>query len=407
MNKSISMKAIIYLATILTLLNSCKSDVRLDDINEVENLIEKASAQLHNSPSLSEDTQGANTRIIPRSLKPSGELRLVKPKDWTSGFYPGVLWLMYDLSRDTTWKAYATAFTLLLEDEKNNARDHDIGFKMMSSYGHAYRLTGNKHYREVLIQSAKTLTTRYNNKVGCIRSWDHHKDKWQFPVIIDNMMNLELLFFAWKETNDSLFYNVANEHAQTTLKNHFRKDYSSYHVVSYDTISGDVMEKNTHQGFAHESSWARGQAWALYGYTMMYRETKNTVYLDQAENIADYIINTAQFPDDYIPYWDYHAPNITDEPKDASSAAIMASAFYELSSFSMNNGELYIRTADRIMTSLSSEKYLCKQGSNKGFLLAHSTGSKPKNSEVDVPLVYADYYFLEALKRKGNLLENN
>ena len=321
-------------------------------------------------------------------------------RDWTSGFYPGVLWLMYELTKDTDWKEKATLYTNALESEQFNASNHDIGFKMMCSFGLGYKLTKNESYKKVLIQSARTLTTRFNEKVGCIRSWDHNKDKWEFPVIIDNLMNLELLFWAWKETGDPVFYNIAVSHAKTTMKNHFRNDYSSYHVVGYDADTGEVISKNTHQGYSDNSSWSRGQAWALYGYTMIYRETNDPIFLKHAENVANYIINIAKLPEDFVPLWDFDLQDLKTESRDASAAAIIASALYELSMLTEQDNKQYLNVANGIMGALSSDSYFNVKGANKGFLLKHSTGSKPKNSEVDVPLIYADYYYLEALSRK-------
>ena len=364
-------------------------------------LIERISKQEQFALNLMNNVEEQERFRFPRSIDANGNLHLVGKRDWTSGFYPGVLWLMYDLTTDESWKIEATKYTELLESEQYNDSNHDIGFKMMSSYGQAYRLTGNKEYRKILIQSALTLISRFNEKVGCIRSWDHHKDKWDFPVIIDNMINLELLFWASKETGDPVFANIAVKHAETTLKNHFRPDYSTYHVVSYDTITGDVAQKQTRQGYAHESCWARGQAWGLYGYTMAYRETKDQKFLNQAENIASFLFNKAGLPEDLVPYWDFDAPNIPDEPRDASAAAVIASALFELSTFSKTNGDFYLQKANKIMTSLSSEKYFNAYGENQGFLLRHSTGSLPIGSEIDVPLIYADYYYLEALLRKS------
>jgi uncharacterized protein YyaL (SSP411 family) len=239
--------------------------------------------------------------------------------------------------------------------------------------------------------------------VGCIRSWDHNKDKWGYPVIIDNMLNLELLFEATKLTGDSSFYNIAVSHANTTMKNHFRSDFSSYHVVDYDTITGNVVKKNTHQGYSHESAWARGQAWALYGYTMCYRETKDLKYLRQAENIAGFILNHPNLPKDLVSYWDFNAPDIPNEPRDASAAAIIASALYELSGYSVN-AKTYRDKAGKILRSLT-DNYRAKPSEARGFILLHSTGSKPMNSEVDVPLNYADYYYLEAILRLKKLNE--
>jgi hypothetical protein len=255
----------------------------------------------------------------------------------------------------------------------------------------------------VIIQSAKTLSTRFRPITGTIRSWDHSTDKWAYPVIIDNMMNLELLFAATQLTGDSSFYKIAVTHANTTMKNHFRWDNSSYHVVEYDTITGNVVKKNTHQGFAHESAWSRGQSWGLYGYTMCYRFTKDKKYLDQAEKIATFILNHPNLPKDLVPYWDFNAPNIPNEERDASAAAILASGLYELSTYS-KNGKLFKEKADKIIESLTND-YRSPVGENKGFILLHSTGSRPSNSEVDVPLNYADYYYLEALLRSKKLKE--
>jgi hypothetical protein len=213
------------------------------------------------------------------------------------------------------------------------------------------------------------------------------------------MMNLELLFFAWRETGEPVFYNIAVEHAKTTMKNHFRNDFSTWHVVSYDPKTGNVSAKNTHQGFADESCWSRGQAWALYGFTMVYRETKDPEFLIQAEKIADYILTQPGIKEGKIPCWDFNVPNIPNEPYDASAGAIICSAFFELSKYS-NNNEIYTLTAEKLFETLSSSEFLASIPENKGFLLKHSTGAKPSGSEIDVPLIYADYYYLEAMKRK-------
>jgi unsaturated chondroitin disaccharide hydrolase len=341
-----------------------------------------------------------NSALNPRSMNKDGSLKLVQSSDWTSGFFPGCLWYLYDYTKDDKWKKSAELFTNNVEKEQYNGGTHDMGFKMYCSYGNGFRLTGNKKYKKILLQSAKTLITRFNSKVGCIRSWDHSKDSWEYPVIIDNMMNLELLFWATQISGDSTFYKIAVAHANTTMKNHFRNDYSSWHVVNYDTLTGKVLSKETHQGYADSSCWSRGEAWALYGFTMCYRETKDSRYLEQAEHIANYILTNKNLPKDMVPYWDYNAPNIPNEDRDASAGAIMCSAFYELSSYDDNDREKYLSAADKILNSLSSENYLARIGKNEDFILMHSVGSKPGNSEVDVPLIYADYYFLEANLRK-------
>ncbi len=337
--------------------------------------------------------------VSPRTIDKDGRLKLVASRDWTSGFFPGVLWLLYEQNPKQHLQLLARDFTAAIENEKLNGGTHDMGFKIYCSFGTGYRITKDSQYRGVIIQAARTLSTRFNKNIGCLRSWDHSKEKWDFPVIIDNMMNLELLFAATRLTGDSSFYKIAVSHANTTMKNHFRPDYSSYHVIDYDSVTGNVLKKNTHQGYSHESAWARGQAWALYGYTMCYRETKDPRYLDQAEHVAAFILNHPRLPSDGVPYYDFDAPAIPDEPRDASAAAVIASALYELGAFSKKNTKQYHAMADKIMASLTAN-YRSPIGENRGFILLHSTGSKPANSEVDVPLSYADYYYLEALLRK-------
>jgi len=348
--------------------------------------------------------KSAGTDLVsPRTIDSAGNLKLVASRDWTSGFFPGELWFLFEYTGNKEWKQQAENFTANIEREKTNGGTHDMGFKIYCSVGNGYRLTKNLHYKELIVESAKTLITRFNPKIGSIRSWDHHKEQWGFPVIIDNMMNLELLFAATKLSGDSSFYKIAVAHANTTMKNHFRPDNSSYHVVDYDTASGNVKVKQTAQGYADESAWARGQAWGLYGFTMCYRFTKDKRYLEHAEKIAAFLLNHPNLPKDLVPYWDFNAPNIPNEEKDASAAAILASGLYELSTYS-KNGNLYKEKANAIVVSLTNN-YRSAIGQNKGFILLHSTGSKPVKSEVDVPLIYGDYYYLEALLRSMKLKE--
>jgi len=287
---------------------------------------------------------------------------------------------------------------------------HDVGFMINCSFGNAYRITKNEAYKEVMIKAAESLSTRFRPAAGVTQSWNVDRGwqstrGWECPVIIDNMMNLELLFKVTEFSGDSSYYKMAVSHADKTMKNHFRPDYSSYHVVDYDPETGEVRKKNTAQGYAHESAWARGQAWAIYGYTVCYRYTKDPKYLQQSEGIAEFIFSHPNMPEDLVPYWDFNAPEIPYEPRDASAAAIIASALYELSAYS-ENGREYQQTADKIVESLSSPTYRAAIGTNSYFLLMHSVGSIPHGQEIDVPLNYADYYFLEALYRKNNLNKN-
>jgi unsaturated chondroitin disaccharide hydrolase len=338
-----------------------------------------------------------DTQAFPRSTNSNGSLNAVPSHDWTSGFYAGNLWQVYEYTKDPFWKQQAERWTAGLEKEKMNTGTHDLGFMLYCSFGNGYRLTKNPAYKEVLLQGAKSLSTRFNPKTGCIKSWD--KVKWGFPVIIDNMMNLELLFWATKMTGDSSFYKIAVTHALTTMKNHYRPDNSSYHVVDYDQQTGKVLAKVTHQGFSDESAWARGQAWGLYGYTMTYRETKDKRFLEQAQKIADFIIGHPNMPKDKIPYWDFNDPDLAHASRDASAAAITSSAMLELSKYAGKKGAIYKQMATQILESLSTPAYLAKEGTNNHFVLMHSTGHRPHKSEVDVPLIYADYYYIEGLRR--------
>jgi len=348
----------------------------------------------------------AHAKGNPRSVDKKGKVVFSVPSDWTSGFYPGCLWYSYELSKDTLFLHAAENHTKVLENQKYNNTTHDMGFKMYCSYGNGYRLTRNKKYRKILLESAKTLATRFNPKVGCIRSWDHHANQWGYPVIIDNMMNLELLFWAFDQTHDSLYYTIAISHANKTMQNHFRKDYSSWHVVDYDTITGKVIKKTTHQGYSDSSDWARGQAWGLYGFTMAYRYTKEKKYLDFAKHIARFILNNPKLPKDKVPYWDYDAPDIPQAPRDASAAAITSSALYELSTYtSGKESKYYFKNAEDILNSLCA-KYLTPPGYNY-FLLEHSTGNWPSHSEINAPIIYADYYFLESLVRRRDIHRQN
>jgi len=334
---------------------------------------------------------------LPRSFA-DGKWQMVFSRDWTSGFFPGSLWYLYEATGDSFWREAATRYTALLEQEQTNRRTHDVGFMLNCSYGNGYRLTQNPAYREVLLRGAQSLSTRFNPAVGMIRSWDH--GAWKYPVIIDNMMNLELLLWAAKEGAQPRLREVALSHADRTILHHFRPDHSTWHVVDFNPADGAVLKKQTHQGAADDSAWARGQSWGLYGYTMMFRETRKPEYLAQAEKIARFLMNHPRLPADKVPYWDYDAPGIPAAPRDASAAAIMASALIELSQLGTPEfGRQCLQFARAQLRSLASPAYFAKPGENGGFLLKHCVGHLPKNSEVDVPLNYADYYFLEALLR--------
>ena len=341
--------------------------------------------------------------ILPPDVFPKSYSPLTKKSDnsnsswWCSGFYPGSLLYLYEYSKDASLLTEAGRMQKLLEKEQFNKGTHDLGFMMFCSFGNANRLQPSKQYDEILLNSAKSLSTRFNAGAGVIKSWDH--GSWKYPVIIDNMMNLELLFWATKYSGDSSFYKIAVTHANTTMKNHFRPDYSSYHVVDYDVTKGSVISKKTHQGYADYSAWARGQAWGLYGYVVMYRATKDKKYLSQATHIAKFIMSNPNLPADNIPFWDYNTPEIPATYRDASAAAITASALLELSKYDAAKSQSYVAFSEKILRALASPTYTAPIGENGGFILKHSTGHLPGNSEVDVPLSYADYYYIEAMMR--------
>lgn len=340
---------------------------------------------------------------IPKTIDKLGRMVYIPIDDWCSGFFPGSLCYLYQLTNDKSWLLQSRRFTEALDSIQYLTWHHDVGFMIGSSYLNIYRLNPNKAYKKTIIQTAKSLCTRFRKKAGVIQSWNvdrgwQSKRGWTCPVIIDNMMNLELLFEATRLSGDSTYWKVAVSHANKTLENQFRKDGSCYHVVDYDPNNGAVLHRQTAQGYADNSAWARGQAWAVYGYTVCYRYTHDRKYLDQAVKTLNFVMQNPNLPEDLIPYWDFDAPNIPNEPRDASSAACIASALYEMNNYLPDNG--YTSLADRIIRSLSSPEYRAPLGKNGCFLLMHSVGSIPHNNEIDVPLNYADYYFLEALTRR-------
>ena len=347
-----------------------------------------------------------DTTKTPQSTLPDGKPRDMPSDWWCSGFFGGSLWYLFEYTKDLKWKEAANLWSMAVQKEQYNTGTHDLGFMLYCPFGNGYRLTGNAAYKKILLTGANSLSTRFDPNVGVIKSWNKLKE-FDYPVIIDNMMNLELLLWASKNSNDKKYHDIAITHADNTIKNHYRPDNSSYHVVCYDK-TGKVLAKITAQGAADESAWARGQAWGLYGFTMMYRETKDRKYLYQAMKIADFYLGNPNLPADKIPYWDFNAPGIPNEERDASAAAVTASALLELSQYApKNKSQVYFKDAETMLVSLSSPAYRAGVGENNNFLLKHCVGHKPAKSEVDVPLVYADYYYLEALMRYERALRAN
>lgn len=402
--KKLMITALVLSAVSMTGLSAPKSSD--DDLlkKAIENAYEQMSLQIKN---IERDTTKVKNPVTTGRNRFSTSY--CNYLDWRSGFFPGSVWYLYELTGEQSLLPLAVKYTEAIEKAKYLTNHHDIGFIINCSFGNGRRFFNSQKYDAVLVQAAKSLCHRFRPKAGIIQSWDTNDNSWQSkrgwkcPVIIDNMMNLELLFEATKISGDSTFYNVAVSHADRTLAEHFRSDGSCYHVIDYDDATGEVLHRHTAQGYSHESAWSRGQAWAIYGFAMCYRETGDRRYLNQALKTFEFMKNHPNMPSDLIPYWDMNAPDIPDEPRDASSAAVIASALYEISSLPVDNPSSYKDYADRIMTSLASDEYTARPGQNGRFILKQSTGSLPHNSEIDVPLNYADYYYLEALKRKRDL----
>lgn len=352
----------------------------------------KSIAQLKSHPDFSYD-------MMPRNIlknETEWNLRKATKEEWTAGFWPGVLWYDYEFSKDENIRAEAEQFTASLDFLSHTpAYDHDLGFLVFCSYGNGYRLTGNPVYKEIILKTADTLATLFNPNVGTLLSWPREVQNRQWPhnTIIDNMMNLEILFWAAKHGENKSLYDIAVSHADVSMQHHFKPDYSCYHVAVYDTITGEFMKGVTHQGYSDASMWARGQAWAIYGYTVCYRETNDPKYLDFAHKLADAYLR--RLPADKIPFWDFDDPAIPNAPRDASAAAITASALLDLSDFSKDDKKQQYSTAAAEMLRNLYTQYRSEH-INPSFLL-HSTGHKPANSEIDASIIYADYYFIEAL----------
>lgn len=396
-------RLVVYICCVVLPFIACEKQESMEELTA--RVFEIAATQFcildTNMDSLAMSNPGKN--VYPRSIYEDGSLWTSDYKWWCSGFFPGSLWLVYEYTMDEHFKDLALKYQAGLEPLRYRTDDHDIGFQLMCSFGNCLRITKDSLCVPVLVDGANSLATRFDPEVGCTRSWD--TKKYTFPVIIDNMMNLELLFRAVELGGSDSLKNIAVSHALTTMKNHFREDNSAYHVLDYNPDTGEVLERCVGQGFSPESAWARGQAWALYSFPMVYRFTKDSKILDHAVAVAEYVI--PRLPDDCIPFWDFDSPDIPNDVKDASAAAIMASGLIELSGYvCKEKSRRYLDVAERILRTLASETYLASEGELYGFLLKHSTGFKLRNSEVDAPLTYADYYYLEALMRWRNLGHN-
>ena len=398
------MKKII-LGLVVLLFCACSAN-HSDNSFDVNGALKYCSAQTNRTL---KELEPIDYTMMPRNIMDSlntWSCRKASKEEWTSGFWPGILWYDYEATKDPRIKSEAEKFTASLGFlSKTPAYDHDLGFLVFCSYGNAYRLTKNPVYKKIILDTADSLATLFNPKVGTILSWPREVKarNWPHNTIMDNMINLEMLFWAAKNGGDKRLYDIAVSHANKTMKCQFRPDYSSYHVAVYDTVTGNLIKGVTHQGYADNSMWARGQAWAIYGFTVCYRETKNPEYLSFVQKVTD--IYLKGLPEDYVPYWDFSAPDIPKAPRDASAACVVASALLELSTYlDKDKAEEYKDAAVKMLKSLSSPAYQC--GDAKPAFLLHSTGHWPNGSEIDASIIYADYYYIEALLRFKKLNEN-
>lgn len=356
-------------------------------------LVEKA--QMHALAQLKKSLNEVPVGQYPIRTLGEGQWELTEPSRWTSGFYPGCLWLAYQLSNDKSWTDPAKKYTEGLTDQQFNRETHDIGFMMLNSFGNGFKFNKSDEYKNIIVQSAKSLATRYNEKTECIQSWNG-----DFQVIIDNMMNLEILFWAAKNGGGKDLYDIAVKHANTTIKNHIRNDNGTFHVVVFDTASGNVIERKTHQGFTNNSTWARGHAWGIYGFTVCFRETQDSTYLKTAIMMADFFIRN--LPEDFIPFWDFNLPaDYNKKYRDTSAASIFLSGLLELRNY-VDEADRYDKVIEKILTTLINN-YLTENTESSGILLHSAYNVNSENPyDWDASTIWGDYYFLEALKRYQN-----
>lgn len=344
--------------------------------------------------------------MIPNSVDAgSSTWKFTRPGGWTCGFWPGELWYLYEGTGDTLFRDNALKVTdAIVPVAYRTPHSHDVGFMVMPSIGSAYRFTGEKKYLDALVSAADSLVTLYNPKVGSILSWPNMAKKmgWRHNTIIDNMLNLELLFWVAQNCDRPDLYEIAFRHAETTMKYQFRDDWSTYHVTVFDPDTGEFIAGHTHQGWKDETMWARGQAWAVYGFTMAYRFTRDERFLETAVHAVDAYLS--RLPEDGIPYWDFDAgEQLESQPKDCSAAAIVASALLELQSYlPENQAKRYLKEARRTIKTLSAAPY--RAGDQCSAFLLHATGHLPNGYEIDASISYADYYYIEALIRLKTIL---
>lgn len=391
----------LFLIAISLLMFACTSTQKKETVFNPSKMLDLSAKKIKKT-SLELSNSSEFLRNIPKGKV---DWKVVGVKDWCSGFWPGVLWYAYEASGDKELKAEAERFTAPVKEIAYTAAlDHDIGFQVYCSYGNGYRITGNEKYKTIMLAAADTLATLYNPKVGSILSWPIMVEEMGHNTIIDNMMNLELLFWASKNGGNKELYNIAESHAKVTMQYIVRPDNAVYHVADFNQDTGEFVKGHTHQGLSDDSMWARGQTWGIYGFAMSYRETGNKDFLNTSIRLADHFLE--RLPEDGIPYWDFDDPKIPNAPKDASASGVAACGLLELSGLVEDKvlKEKYFNAAKKSLEILSSKEYF--SGDKNKALLLHSTGHLPNNSEIDIPIIYADYYYMEALLRLKKMEAN-
>ncbi|MCK4733831.1 MAG: glycoside hydrolase family 88 protein [Methanophagales archaeon] len=305
---------------------------------------------------------------------------------WTGGFWVGMLLLVYKITGDERYKAEAYNWAKRLENRKND-KTFDLSFLFYPSFVLGYDITGDRYFRKVALEAAETLSTLFHEKASFVYNKIDEKIG---RTIIDAMPDLQLLWWAYEETGGERFYEVARTHSMRTVDEFIRDDYSTVHVIDFDLETGELQRKITVQGYSDDSCWSRGQAWAIYGFTLAYKHTRDELFLRTAEKLAEYFIKN--LPEDYVPYWDFNDPK--KELRDSSAAAIASSGLLDLSALSGKKG--FRDVAINILSSLC-DNYLCEE--EKDGILKHGCFHKPEEKGADESLIWGDYYFIEAIMK--------
>ena len=331
-------------------------------------------------------------------LAQNGKWLCVDDGFWTGGHWTGLLWLAYAHTRDRIFERAAREWTARLAPRQNDSTTHDLGFLFELSHLLGLKLTGDVSFHAPLLQAARTLARRFNSKGNFFQAWGplDGTPRERGRAIIDTLMNLDLLFWASRETGECQFANIATAEARTALRHHVRADWSTAHVTEFDPDTGEFIKQDTAQGLSATSCWSRGQAWAVYGFAECYRETGDAAFLDAARNLAEYCLR--RLPIDRVPYWDYDSPLIPNDVRDSSAAAILGSGMLLLAKLESNSRQAARWRAQALAMLESLWENYSSRSTNEPCILLHGTRSKPEGS-MDHGLIYGDYYFVEALTR--------